>query len=90
VCRQPWRISDHGGIDVSHRPAQPLDLGERCSDKRPAVGIAVTTIRRGKLFPEVWGPDGTQQRIGQGMQQHIRIRVAPESATKGNSHTSKP
>ncbi len=85
------RLRDDGGIDIHHAIAcfrqQPVYLAHQLATVDPLV----TWIGIGKMPANITQRSCTQQRIAQGMQQYIRVRMAKQSffIRNGNAADNK-
>ena len=60
-----------------HQGADPFE-------QHQARYILVLRVRVGKELADISGRQGTQERVDYGMCQHIRVRVACQSSSKGH------
>jgi hypothetical protein len=67
-------------ICVDDTPAQLVEFSERVSKKDAAVRVAVGGVGVGVGVPDVADAGSAQEGVRQGVQDHVRVRVAVEAA----------
>ena len=82
-------LGNHGHINVTDPVAILRHLLSHDLQQLQGVRALVSGIRIGKMFADVPQSRSTQQRIGNRMEQHIRIGVAQKSQFIGNLHTAQ-
>ena len=68
------------GIDIADHPTRLTDPGDCFAQQHAAVSAVKARIGVGKMRADVAKPRGPEYRVGNGMQQHIGIRMPEQSA----------
>ena len=69
------RLGDDGAIDIDDRIAGFAHLFCRLAQEQPAIRTLVAGIGIGKMPANITQTRCTEQGIGDGVQQHIGVRV---------------
>ncbi len=75
-----WFSQDQRAVDIADLVAGFVDQSQRFFHEEHRIGALPLGIARRKVGSDVTGGDGTEQSVGQGMQQDIAIGVAGEAA----------
>ena len=86
--RHFWRLRNDGRIDVHDGPRSIGKHASHFSQQNAAVRTLVACIGIRKMPANVTQASRPEQRISDGMQQHIRIRVSVQPAIKRNVHSA--
>ena len=86
--RQLRRLRDHGAVDVLDREAGSLDACGALAQQHAAVGALERRVRVGEVAADVAERRRAEQRVGDRVQQHVRVRVAEQAAFVRNRHAA--
>ena len=77
-------------VDVGDAAAQRLHAVQRILQEDTRARAAPGRVARGKVLADVAVADGAEDRIGQRVERHIRVRVALEALGVGNADPAQP
>ena len=83
------RLGYDGGIDIADAVALGLDQAKHMTQQHTAIGALERRVIVGEMLADIAEGHRTEQRIAQGMQQHIAVRMGNQSATVGNTHPAQ-
>ena len=86
--RQAWRLGDHGAVYIGDLPALRAYGLRRTGKQHARISALPTRIGVGKMATDVAQRRGAEQGIGDGVQQHIGIRVPEQPCHVVNVHAA--
>ncbi|MPN44855.1 hypothetical protein SDC9_192422 [bioreactor metagenome] len=76
---QARRLRHDGAVDVAHFPARRAHAPQRLGQQHGRIGAAELRVAVGKVRTNVTQRRGAQQRVGDGVQQHVGVGVAKQA-----------
>ena len=89
VRRHLRRLGNEGGIHVADAPAGFAHQMQGLAQQDAAVDVLVLRLGVGEMAPDVAQRRRPQQRIANGMQQHIRIGMTEQAFLIRNVHPAE-
>jgi hypothetical protein len=89
VRRHLRRLGDDGGVDIADHIALGVDQTQHMAQQRTAVGTFEGRIGVGEVLADITQRAGAEQRIAQGMQQHVAIGVGHQAEPVRDAHTAE-
>ena len=86
VRTQLGRLRDHGAVDVADLEAGLAHAARDLGQQHQRVRAFETRVGVGEMAPDVAQRGRTQQRVGDGVQQHVGIRMAEQALVWGICH----
>ena len=86
---QTRRLRHHGAVDVANLKALRPHAPRRFGQQHDRVGTAKRGVGVRKMRANIAQRRRAQQRIGDGVQQHIGIGMAQQAGAVGDTHTAQ-
>jgi hypothetical protein len=88
VGQQLWPFGNDDGVNVDDAVSRVADDVDGALEQRDAVRVFPPWIDVGKMLADVAGRRRSENRIGDGMAQHIRIRMSGQAGVMGDVDTA--
>jgi hypothetical protein len=89
ICTESGRLSNNRYVGIFCNQITIAQRNNHATQQNSTVNVLISTIGIGKVAPDITQRGCTEQRIAQGMQDNVTVRVRDQTACVRNPDTTK-